>query len=639
MRRMNLRLALVVAAAISASSVGSCVDSNERLSQSSGRIYPPSPQSPRVVALGNLRSGLGASESERQLAIILFGEEPEPPMSFVRPLSVSNDLNGLLTCDAALGMVLRWDQPSRALCALEISPRPSRPVAAIAMPDGDWLIADGGGSGAVLRFSPSGRLIRQYGVRDRPYRPAGMLVVGDELWVSNVLGHRIEVFETATGDHLRSFGERGAGDGQFGMPLGLAQTPTGDICVVDQLNSRVQILSPDGIYVSKVGGPGDIVGTFGRPKGVAVGDDGVMFVTDAASQRVHCFDSRGQPLMAFGEPGTGLGALSVPGGVCVTRECPIEDALLPEGFTAEYFVLVAEQLLRPGIRVYAWGGSSSVAGGERSVEPTGSSSAGAGETINPHWSAGDCRTCHSPSGGGAPRAIPAADVDTVCLSCHDGKKARAEAHPVGRLALTRDIQPPDDWPLNDGRLGCLTCHDIRRHCSKDAVRPLQNASMLRVFEVDQPLALCTQCHKPAESWRISPHKNLAADGGVIEQSCLFCHSRTPAIPGDGKRRGEPMLHSASSKLCLTCHTRHWDVSPIGHVDRPASQEIQDVLAAGSGQLPLSDAKVTCYSCHNPHEAGLFPSGSPLGAVSQLATDVHAALRVTSVELCLECHAK
>ena len=637
---MALAIAGIGVAVAAVLSGVSCADSSVRLAEeASRRMYPPLPQSPRVVALGNLRSGKAPSAGEVELSLFLFGEAPEPPMAFVRPLFVLADARGLLVCDAAVGMAMRWDRQTRELGALDVTPRPARPVAALTAANGDVLVADAGGSGAVIRYEPGGRSSQSYGLKDEPFRPAGMSIVGDELWVANVLEHRIEVFDEESGRHKRSLGRRGAAPGEFGMPLAMSRTPEGKICIVDSLNCRVQLLDANGNHVSSVGSSGDLVGTFGRAKGVAVGSDGTIFVTDAASQRVHAFDPQGRPLLAFGEPGSGPGALSVPGGISVSQECPLEDVELPTGFVADYYVLVAEQLLRPGIRVYAWGRMDGEAVDGGPISESAVPEKNEKGTVNPHWRADGCLSCHQSKEDGSVRMIAAERVDSICLDCHDGEKARAEAHPVGRVARTRDISPPEDWPLNEGRLGCLTCHDVVRHCRESPRPPAQNAAMLRVFEPDQPLALCTQCHKPADSWRISPHKNLTADGRVNEQSCAFCHTQVPSIPSNGRRTGDAMLHASSSQLCLTCHARHWDVSPWGHVDRPASADVRAALAAHSVRLPLEGDLVTCYSCHNPHERGLFPSDSPLGAMSALPMDNGAALRVPSTELCLVCHAK
>lgn len=191
----------------------------------------------------------------------------------------------------------------------------------------------------------------------------GATQVGREVWVTNAARHGIEVFDAASGSHLRAIGQRGRGPGEFNLPLGIAALPKdhpladGGVLVVDSFNARMQVLDSSGRWVRDLGGPGDVAGRFGRPISVAVGPDGVIFVLDAASQRVHAFDGRGNVLLAFGRQIGDEYSLTLPGCVCVApgivparelRQQP-EVKLQPA-----YFVLVSEQLNRPGIRVFAW---------------------------------------------------------------------------------------------------------------------------------------------------------------------------------------------------------------------------------------------------------------------------------------------
>lgn len=617
--------------------VAGCADNAQRARQAMERcIYPPPPQPACVVALGNLRGGAPPSNAKVQWSLFLFGEPPDSSLMFVRPISVTLDRSGLLVCDSAYGAVVRWRDGASDLNFADLTPRPLGPVAATIMPGGDLLVVDAKG-GAVSRFDSQGKLIQGFRMPPEEFRPAAAVVRREEVWVSNVLGHRIEIFDGPSGAHRRSIGRRGGAMGEFGAPLGMALTPKGELCVVDMLNARIQVLDAAGKCVRIIGGPGDVVGRFGRPKGVAVGPDGTIFVTDAASQRVQAFDGEGRALIAFGGPSDGLGALSVPGGLCISTRCPIEEPALPDGFTADYYVLVAEQLLRPGIRVYAWGHTAeSAQGAARELK---SALATASGTVNPHWSASRCTECHNVDAG-IVRSLKGR-TDELCISCHDGKRAGAEAHPIARLASTAQTTVPKGWPLVEGRLGCLTCHDIRRHCDSTAQRPAMNPEMLRAFEPGEPMKICTQCHQAGESWRISPHKNLDAAGQIIASSCTFCHIRRPPMPADGRRTGESLLHVDGSRLCLSCHSRHWDVSPRGHVDREASEHTRQVMSARgvSSLFPLSNGEVTCYSCHNPHEAGLFQADSILGERSMDAADVHSALRAPSAVLCLQCHSK
>jgi hypothetical protein len=299
------------------------------------------------------------------LARFLFGTDPEPALRLIRPAGLASNGPELLVCDTALNATLRWDSAAGELSERSLAERPGRPVAVEVAPNGDLLIADMVAS-AVRRYDAAGNLLGRYAPDSSELRPADVLCVDQTVWVSNVRAHRIEVFDAGSGQHLRSIGGRGPGPGEFGMPLGMARAPSGEICVVDMLNGRVQVLDAEGNWMRDIGRPGDRVGCFGRPKDVAIGPDGTVFVSDAALQCVHVFAAEGQPLLAFGQPVVnGGGGLAVPAGITTCMRSPIKDATVPAGLTPAYYVLVAEQMREPGIRVYAWLG-----GGERPEAPT-----------------------------------------------------------------------------------------------------------------------------------------------------------------------------------------------------------------------------------------------------------------------------
>ncbi|MBK8270952.1 MAG: hypothetical protein IPK83_22650 [Planctomycetes bacterium] len=437
------------------------------------------------------------------------------------------------------------------------------------------------------------------------------------------------------------------------------------VYVADSLNHRVQVLDKSGQPIGMIGKPGDRVGSFGRPKDVAVGPDGTIFVVDSASQRVHVFNRAGKPITAFGEPRGGMNELCIPSDIEISTTYTGDMSKLPDGFLPDYFVLVAEQLRAPGIRVFAWRSPREV---ER---PTFPPRAGTGESSrvasvpNPHWSPNHCTACHDMAADET-ASVDRNEVDQKCLSCHDGEKAHAEAHPIGRLGHTAFAAVPTGWPLNRERLSCITCHDIRRHCDAEAVKPARNSAMLRGPEIERRLDFCTNCHTPSEKWRINPHRQLSDDGTMRSDTCGFCHSRAMEREPNGERRNDPSLRASGSGVCLGCHAPHWDYFPEGHVDRPVTKEIRRRLIArefgfmlAEGQLsdisafeaavsdanhkpafpPLNDNNVTCYSCHNPHERGLFPADSHLGRYARAEEDSKLQLRMDRLDLCQACHSK
>ena len=614
-------------------------------------VYPAAPQAPRVVALGNLRGEPPTTKGEADLARFLFGVEPEPPLGLVKPVCVAARGADLLIGDVALRAVFQWSRADAALSEARLQPRPGKPIAIASAPDGGLLVADAA-QRLALRYGAGGELQQRFGLEGQEFRPADVVCVGQELWASNTALHRIDVFDLNTGGHLRSIGRRGAGPGEFAIPLGLAHGPDGNVYVVDMLNARVQVLSPGGKWVRNIGGPGDRVGAFGRPKDVAVGPDGAVFVVDSASQRVHAFDRDGRALLAFGASAPGGGGLLLPAGVAISPLAPAPIPRLPVDFVPAYFVLVTEQLNDIGVRVFAWSASAAERPDSRQalratdeqigtfVRPGQRNAAG---RLNPHWSASDCAACHQAQAG-QPLPIAVEKVDAKCLSCHDGKNAAAEAHPIGRVAARSGLRVPE-WPLVNGQLGCLTCHDVARHCAADRPRPSRNAVMLRGQPFERPSDFCANCHVQEQPWRTNPHQ-VGLDGTADEANCLLCHTQAPPVSGDNPSRSNPMLRDATSNACLRCHSRHWDYAPGGHIGRAATPQVLDHMRQSAQRpggraidLPLNDGTLTCYTCHDPHPPGRFPGG---GALSRRATEsgsARLALRARQIDLCLACHEK
>lgn len=110
---------------------------------------------------------------------------------------------------------------------------------------------------------------------------------------------------------------------------------------------------------------------------------------------------------------------------------------------------------------------------------------------------------------------------------------------------------------------------------------------------------------------------------VITASCGASGRRPPAFPlPDSKKhcaschviegtRTTALLVKKPSALCLDCHTDR--LAPVEHrVDIAPSMEVK--------KLPLTDGKMTCFTCHDPHR-------NPHGAL----------LRMPQAELCLACH--
>ena len=141
--------------------------------------------------------------------------------------------------------------------------------------------------------------------------PAGDLLVAD------AVRDRVDGL-SAIGQFLGSFGSAGTGNGQFEAPTGVATAPSGAIYVVDSGNDRVQEFTALGVFVRAFGSKGTGNGQFMAPDSVTVGPNGNVYVSDSGNDRIEEFTASGGFVRAFGSPGSGNGQLSDPEGLVFT---------------------------------------------------------------------------------------------------------------------------------------------------------------------------------------------------------------------------------------------------------------------------------------------------------------------------------
>lgn len=156
-------------------------------------------------------------------------------------------------------------------------------------------------------------------------RPSSVTVTpdGSRIYVLDTGGidnaqHRISVFD-AEGRRISVIGKRGAGAGEFNLPLAIERAPDGGLFVVDAGNFRVQQLSADGAPVLSFGKPGRYPGQFGHPKDLALDAEGNIYVTDTLFGVFQIFDPSGRVLLSVGERNEqgGRGRFLLPAGIDV----------------------------------------------------------------------------------------------------------------------------------------------------------------------------------------------------------------------------------------------------------------------------------------------------------------------------------
>lgn len=163
-----------------------------------------------------------------------------------------------------------------------------------------------------------------------------------------------------------------------------------------------------------------------------------------------------------------------------------------------------------------------------------------------------------------------------CAECHDSAN---HVHPTNVAA---PATVPPEFPLEQGRLGCATCHRLHSPTGPYALRALagRDSSGLR--------DLCTACHGAGLASQ-DPHR---ATPGV--NRCSFCHA--PIDPKAVLYGARPKIRAAADRVCDYCHN-------MGAQSHP--RNIDPVLDLPPGLPRGTKGAITCLTCHSPHGSSRF----------------------------------
>lgn len=318
--------------------------------------FPSPPNPPHVVHLKSFNS-LDAVTPVRSTFGDLFRGQPIRPY-VETPAGIAYQNGHLYICDTGLRTVHDWNLATGEAKRLGIESEKAlvTPVAVAVDQHGNVYVADTG-RGEVVSFDAAGAAGRTFKVSgEDAYRPVALAIRGEDLFVADLAGVRIDVFSTTDGLPTRSITASTAGDTQHFFPMGLAVDASGRAYVADMMGGRVLVFGSDPTPLLTIGQRGDRYGDLGQPRHLSVGPDGVLFVADAEFAHIHLFNSEGQLLMLLGGPGDQPGQTPLPVGLAITPVLPDRLAsLVPADFNARYFLFVSNSIGIRRISLFAIG--------------------------------------------------------------------------------------------------------------------------------------------------------------------------------------------------------------------------------------------------------------------------------------------
>jgi len=173
---------------------------------------------------------------------------------------------------------------------------------AVAPQSGRTYVADAGHN-RVLVYGAEGSLIARWGAGGGNgaassstggfNHPSGVAIstapFGEDVYVADKGNDRI-VELGQNGEVLRQWGGRGAAEGRFHAPSGVAVDGGGDVFALDSENNRVQVFDAAGRFQAKWGLRGTGLGDFSQPAAIAVDCAGAVYVADTNNNRVERFN-------------------------------------------------------------------------------------------------------------------------------------------------------------------------------------------------------------------------------------------------------------------------------------------------------------------------------------------------------------
>ncbi|NOY37461.1 MAG: 6-bladed beta-propeller [Chlorobi bacterium] len=312
-------------------------------------IFPPPPDTTRIQFLTFINTSQDISGKQSRFSKFMFGEQKPKPI--VRPYGIQTWKNRLYICDTGIGGIELIDFSEGSFDYFQPGGKGQLklPLNCFVDDAGKLFVADGNRKQIVV-FDEEGKYLDAFGETEN-FKPTDVAIYKDKIFVANILGHQICVYDTIEHKLLYTIPEQQPDkNNRLYQPTNI--TVTNDMIYVSDFGDfTIKVYSINGKFITSVGGYGRSPGQFTRPKGIETDRKGNLFVVDAAFENVQIFDSHGSLLMFFG----GTGNMNLPAGISISYDdLSYFNDLVDESYTLKYLIFVTNQFGSNKIGVYGF---------------------------------------------------------------------------------------------------------------------------------------------------------------------------------------------------------------------------------------------------------------------------------------------
>lgn len=320
-------------------------------------FYPPPPEPARFQFLTSISAPADVVPPQSPLLTFLVGPPPGRP-GIGKPYGLALRNGKLYINDTANGTVHIADLRQRTWRYLQPGGAARlRKNIGLAVDEKETVYVSDTVRGQVLAFGADGRYEGPLPAPDA-MKPAGLEVSGGRLYVADLAGRRVLVYDTQTRQLMSTLpGPSATNDAErLYQPVSVAVDADGCVFVSDAGAFHIQVYDAQGRYLRTIGRHGDGVGEFVRNKGVAVDREKRLYAVDAGFQLIQLYDDQDRMLLYFGDPEAGeTGRMDLPADVIVDYEhVDLFQSYAAPGYDVQFLVLVSNQFGANKINVYGF---------------------------------------------------------------------------------------------------------------------------------------------------------------------------------------------------------------------------------------------------------------------------------------------